>query len=192
MKLKNLLKEAQNDLGQKYLDAMSSAKVFDKNSEFVTIDNSKNVTKYANLAQLKAAMDKMPKIGFESAEDDLTQSDVNKARQLFQHVKSKLDGTKDYQLVARVSPKEDMNNEFYIWSISKAVEEVSKALHEGAILNAITPRLEGEVKAAVAALEKELQSTGAILDYEHADRLADCIIDIIDAAKQEANDEYAD
>jgi hypothetical protein len=126
MKLKNLLKEAQNDLGQKYLDAMSSAKVFDKNSEFVTIDNSKNVTKYANLAQLKAAMDKMPNIGFESAEDDLTQSDVNKARQLFQHVKSKLDGTKDYQLVARVSPKEDMNTEFYIWSISKAVTELKE------------------------------------------------------------------
>ena len=71
-------------------------------------------------------------------------------------------------------------------------EEISKALHEGAILNAITPRLEGEVKAAVAALEKELQLTGAILDYKHADRLAYCIIDIIDAAKQEAYDEYAE
>ena len=71
-------------------------------------------------------------------------------------------------------------------------EEVSKALHEGAILNAITPRLEGEVKAAVAALEKELQSMfGVRLDNKSADRLAYCIIDIIDAAKQEANDEYA-
>ena len=71
-------------------------------------------------------------------------------------------------------------------------EEVSKALHEGAILNAITPRLEGEVKAAVNALEKELHSIGVNLDNKSADRLADCIIDIIDAAKQEANDEYAD
>ena len=70
-------------------------------------------------------------------------------------------------------------------------EEVSKALHEGAILKAITPRLEGEVKAAVAALEKELQSIGVNLDNKSADRLAYCIIDIIDAAKQEANDEYA-
>jgi uncharacterized FlaG/YvyC family protein len=59
-------------------------------------------------------------------------------------------------------------------------EEVSKALHEGAILNAITPRLEGEVKAAVAALEKELQSIGVNLDNKSADRLAYCIIDIID------------
>jgi hypothetical protein len=65
-------------------------------------------------------------------------------------------------------------------------------LTEGSILKAIRPSLEGEVKAAVEALEKELQSTGAILDYKHADRLADCVIDIIDAAKQEERDEYAD
>ena len=64
-------------------------------------------------------------------------------------------------------------------------EEIQDSLKEGAILKAITPSLQGEVKVAVAALEKELQSTGAILDYEHADRLAYCIIDIIDAAKQE-------
>ncbi len=70
--------------------------------------------------------------------------------------------------------------------------ESDSQLNEGAILKAITPSLDGEVKAAVAALEKELQSTGAILDYKHADRLADCIIDIIDAAKQEAADEYDD
>ena len=69
-------------------------------------------------------------------------------------------------------------------------EEVKKTLTEGAILKAITPSLEGELKAAVAALEKELQSTGAILDYKHADILADCIIDIIDAAKDEARNEY--
>ena len=71
-------------------------------------------------------------------------------------------------------------------------EEIKKTLTEGAILKAITPSLEGEVKAAVQALETELQSTGAILDYKHADRLADCIIDIIDAAKDEARNEYID
>ena len=71
-------------------------------------------------------------------------------------------------------------------------EEVRKTLNEGAILKAITPALEGEVKAAVQALEKELQSTGAILDYKHADRLADCIIDIIDAAMAEERSEYPD
>jgi hypothetical protein len=65
-------------------------------------------------------------------------------------------------------------------------EELKNALNEGAILKAITPPLQGKVKVAVQALEKELQSTGAILDYKHADRLAYCIIDIIDAAKQEA------
>ena len=69
-------------------------------------------------------------------------------------------------------------------------EEIRKTLSEGAILKAITPSLQGEVKAAVANLEKELQSTGAILDYKHADRLADCIIDIIDAAKADARAEY--
>lgn len=71
-------------------------------------------------------------------------------------------------------------------------EEVKKTLTEGAILKAITPSLEGELKTAVEALEKELQSTGAILDYKHADRLAYCIIDIIDAAKDEVRDEYID
>lgn len=71
-------------------------------------------------------------------------------------------------------------------------EEAKRALNEGAILNAIKPSLEGEVKAAVGALEKLLQSTGAVLDYKHADKIADCIIDIIDAAKQEARDEYKD
>jgi hypothetical protein len=65
-------------------------------------------------------------------------------------------------------------------------------LNEGAILKAINPGLEGDVKVAVGALEKLLISSGAILDYKHADKLANCIIDIIDAAKQEARDEYSD
>jgi hypothetical protein len=68
----------------------------------------------------------------------------------------------------------------------------SSDLNEGAILKAIKPSLEGDVKVAVEALEKLLISSGAILDYKHADALADCIIDIIDAAKQEARDEYSD
>ena len=71
-------------------------------------------------------------------------------------------------------------------------EEISKTLNEGAILKAITPALEGEVKVAVEALEKLLQSTGAILDNEHADKIADCVIDIINAAKQEERDEYSE
>ena len=71
-------------------------------------------------------------------------------------------------------------------------EEVRKTLNEGAILKAITPALEGELKVAVEALEKLLQSTGAILDYKHADAIADCVIDIIDAAKQEERSEYPD
>jgi hypothetical protein len=64
-------------------------------------------------------------------------------------------------------------------------EEVKKTLTEGAILKAITPSLQGEVKAAVQALEDELQSMGVTLDNEQADKLAYCVIDIIDAAKEE-------
>ena len=71
-------------------------------------------------------------------------------------------------------------------------EEIRKPLNEGAILKSITPPLEGELKVAVGALEKLLQSTGAILDYKHANKLAYCIIDIIDAAKAEERDEYPD
>lgn len=71
-------------------------------------------------------------------------------------------------------------------------EEIRKTLNEGAILKAIKPNLEGEVKAAVEALENELRSTGAIQDYEHAGRLANCIIDIIDAAKAEERNEYSE
>jgi hypothetical protein len=68
-------------------------------------------------------------------------------------------------------------------------EEISKTLNEGAILKAIKPALTGEVKVAVEALEKLLQSTGAKLDYK---AIADCVIDIIDAAKQEERDEYSE
>lgn len=63
-------------------------------------------------------------------------------------------------------------------------EEVRKTLSDGAILTAIRPRLEGDVKVAVQNLEKELASAGVNLN-KYADVLADCIIDIIDAAKQE-------
>lgn len=71
-------------------------------------------------------------------------------------------------------------------------EEVRKTLKEGAILKAIKPGLGGELKVAVSALEKLLQSTGAILDYAHADKLAYCIIDIIDAAKEEERNQIKD
>ena len=71
-------------------------------------------------------------------------------------------------------------------------EEAKRVLNEGAITNAIKPSLEGDVKVAVQALEKLLPSTGAVLNNQNANKLADCIIDIIDAAKQEARDEYND
>ena len=68
-------------------------------------------------------------------------------------------------------------------------EEISKTLNEGAILKAIKPTPTGEVKEAVEALEKLLQSTGSKLDYK---AIANCVIDIIDAAKQEERDEYSE
>ena len=71
-------------------------------------------------------------------------------------------------------------------------EEISKTLNEGAILKAIKPAPTGEVKEAVEALEKLLQSTGAILDKKIAKAIANCVIDIIDAAKQEERDEYSE
>jgi hypothetical protein len=80
----------------------------------------------------------------------------------------------------------------YVLTLFESAESNEIEINEGAILNSIKPGLEGDVKVAVGALETLLQSTGAILDYKHADKLADCIIDIIDAAKQEARDEYSD
>ena len=71
-------------------------------------------------------------------------------------------------------------------------EEAKRALNEGMITNTIKPSLEGDVKVAVQALEKLILSAGAVLNNKNADKLADCIIDIIDAAKQEARDEYND
>ena len=67
------------------------------------------------------------------------------------------------------------------------------SLKEGAILSAIKPGLQGEVKVAVEALETMLanQLTTAGLK-RNASELADLIIDIIDAAKQEQNDEVDD
>lgn len=71
-------------------------------------------------------------------------------------------------------------------------EEIKKTLNEGAVTKAIKPELQGNLKIAVLALEKLLQSTGAILDYNHADKIAYCIIDIIDAAKEEERNDYDD
>lgn len=69
-------------------------------------------------------------------------------------------------------------------------EEVKKALTEGALLSAIKPGLQGEVKTAVEALETMLadQLTTAGL-ARNARELAELVIDIIDAAKQEQSDE---
>jgi len=70
-------------------------------------------------------------------------------------------------------------------------EEVKKTLREGAITKAIRPSLEGDVKIAVQNLEKELASAGVNLN-KYAGVLADCVIDIIDAAKAEERAEYRD
>jgi DNA polymerase III delta prime subunit len=64
-------------------------------------------------------------------------------------------------------------------------KEIKQALNEGALLKAINPSLEGEVKQAVINLEKYLLSIGAIQDYKHAKVLAELVIDIIDAAKED-------
>ena len=63
-------------------------------------------------------------------------------------------------------------------------EEVRKTLSEGAILNAIKPSLEGDLKGAVQNLEKELAAAGVNLN-KYASVLADCVLDIIDLAKEE-------
>jgi len=68
---------------------------------------------------------------------------------------------------------------------------IESSLNEEAITKAIRPSLEGEVKVAVQNLEKELASAGVNLN-KYADVLADCIIDIIDAAKAEERAEYKD
>ncbi len=64
-------------------------------------------------------------------------------------------------------------------------EEVKKTLTEGAILNAITPRLTGDLAKAVEALDDALQAMDVTLTNEQADELANCVIDIIDEAKAE-------
>ena len=65
-----------------------------------------------------------------------------------------------------------------------------KSLKEGAILSAIKPGLQGEVKTAVQALETMLanQLTTAGL-ARNARELAELVIDIIDAAKDEQRNE---
>jgi hypothetical protein len=72
-------------------------------------------------------------------------------------------------------------------------EEVKKALNEGALLSAITPGLQGEVKVAVQALETMLanQLTPAVL-ARNARELAELVIDIIDAAKNDETGSYDD
>jgi hypothetical protein len=84
-----------------------------------------------------------------------------------------------------------MKNQKHFKTFESFLNE-TKSVNEGAITKAIRPSLEGEVKVAVEALENLLKSTGAIIDYKHADELADCIIDIIDAAKAEERAEYKD
>ena len=71
-------------------------------------------------------------------------------------------------------------------------EEVKKALNEVGIPMAKSLDLRGEVKEAVEALESYLISKKAIPNSEVARKLAEFVMDIIDAAKQEQNDEVDD
>lgn len=68
-------------------------------------------------------------------------------------------------------------------------EEVKKTINEGAITIAMGLGLQGEVKTTVQALETYLKSIDVILDYKNARILAELIIDIIDAAKDEQRNE---
>ena len=65
-------------------------------------------------------------------------------------------------------------------------EEVKKALNEGALVSAIKPGVQGEVKVAVEELEKALITS---LTYaglsRNAKHLAKLVKNIIDAAKNE-------
>jgi hypothetical protein len=71
-------------------------------------------------------------------------------------------------------------------------EEIKKTLNEKVLLNAINPPLQGEVKQAVGNLEKYLLSIGAIADYNQAKVLAELVINIIDAAKEEERNKTPD
>jgi len=68
---------------------------------------------------------------------------------------------------------------------------IESSLNEGAILKAIRPSLTGDLKESVATFEKELTAAGVDLNT-YANVLSDCIIDIIDAAKEEQRYEYKD
>ena len=61
-------------------------------------------------------------------------------------------------------------------------EEIKKTLNEGALLSAINPDLQGEVKTPVMKLESYLETLGAKLDYKN---LGYIIQDIIDAAQHD-------
>jgi hypothetical protein len=77
-------------------------------------------------------------------------------------------------------------------SVQKAYQ-AKQNITEGALLKAIKPGLEGEVKAAVQALETMLASqlTPAGL-ARNARELAELVIDIIDAAKNDETGSYDD
>ncbi len=72
-------------------------------------------------------------------------------------------------------------------------EEVKKTLNEGVLLNAIKPGLQGEVKVAVQALETMLIDQLSFAGLNRNKReLAELIIDIIDAAKDEQRNETSE
>lgn len=82
---------------------------------FVTISSKGNVAEYKNFQQLVQGLQEMPPLGLESAENDLTDGEIVNAKNLFRTVKAKLDGTKDYILIARASERDNLDNELYIW-----------------------------------------------------------------------------
>jgi len=67
-------------------------------------------------------------------------------------------------------------------------QAVAESLNEGALVSAIND-LNGDVKIAVKNLETYLEKTRAALDYK---QLAELVVDIIDAAKDEERNETSD
>ena len=83
-------------------------------------------------------------------------------------------------LIDRINESNQITPEFD--KLKKQQTAIKKQLSEGALLNAITPGLEGEVKQRVEKLESYLETLGVKLDYK---KLGYIITDIIDAAQHE-------
>lgn len=114
--IRRVLREAKLPQLTAYVQAQVQAQVFKPDAKFVTIDNDVNVTEYDNFKLLTTTLDKDPRqLGFESAEDELTNSDIISAEGIFAKAKSQLDGTSDYKLIGRVSDVKKIDDELWIW-----------------------------------------------------------------------------